>query len=88
MDQRRSIDDLINEGFDVIEWTDEPNTTYAAHEHPDAEVRVVLAGTMTVTIGAEVQTLRAGDRLDIEPGQVHSATIGPDGARYLAGRAR
>ena len=27
--------------------------------------------------------LRAGDRLDIEPGTEHAATVGPDGVRCV-----
>jgi quercetin dioxygenase-like cupin family protein len=34
-------------------------------------------------VGREDMELRAGDRLDIEPGTEHAATVGPDGVRCV-----
>ena len=76
---------LSKEGFVVTEWTDPPHTRYATHTHHHREVRVVLHGEMTFVSGSIERTLRAGDRIEFEPGQEHAATVGAEGATYLAG---
>lgn len=78
---------LESEGLTVTEWVDDANATYAPHRHPHREVRVVLEGAMTISCGGEDFELRAGDRLDLEGDEEHSARVHDSGVRYLAGSA-
>lgn len=88
IDRRRLIAELRAEGLDVVEWTDEPGTSYPEHTHPAREVRIVLEGAMTITEGSREHRLGPGDRVDLEPNEAHSALVGPDGCTYLAGTER
>lgn len=77
---------MSDEGLLVTEWTDDAGETYSEHSHPGREVRVVLRGSMTIVVeGLEIE-LGSGDRIDLEPGERHSARVGPNGVSYLAGR--
>jgi quercetin dioxygenase-like cupin family protein len=88
VDRRTLIASLEAEGLTVTEWTDDAGTSYAAHAHGRREVRVVLEGSMTIAIDGVARRLGPGERLDIEAGRLHEATIGPEGVRYLAGAVR
>lgn len=72
----------------MTEWTDDAGAAYPAHTHPHREVRIVLEGSMTMTVDGRTCDLHAGERIDLAAGQVHEATIGPRGVRYLAGSDR
>ena len=87
-ERRTAIATLEAEGLLVTEWQDEPNASYETHVHPHLEVRVVLEGSMTVAVDGRALNLRPGDRIDLAPGKEHSAVVGADGVRYLAGSAR
>lgn len=82
------IAQLRAEGLDVTEWSDDPGASYPEHAHPQREVRVVLEGEMTLVVDGLARRLVAGDRIDLEPMQPHSATVGPAGVSYLAGSVR
>jgi mannose-6-phosphate isomerase-like protein (cupin superfamily) len=88
IDRRATIAALEAEGLCVTEWRDDPNTSYLAHSHPYREVRVVLEGSMTIAVAERAVDLRPGDRMDLDPGQEHSAVVGAAGVRYIAGTAR
>lgn len=87
-ERRAAVRALEREGLYVLEWTDTAGVTYPEHAHDDREVRIVLRGSMTVGSAARTVRLRAGDRLDLEPGEPHWARVGPDGVTYLAGTAQ
>jgi quercetin dioxygenase-like cupin family protein len=86
--RQTAIDRLRAEGLDVTEWRDVAGAIYDEHAHPHREVRVVLAGSMTYVVAGRARELRAGDRLDLEPMQPHSAAVGPQGVHYLSGTER
>ncbi len=88
VDRAALIAALEAEDLLVTEWTDDAGASYAPHTHAHAEVRVVVEGSITIVAGGREHLLRAGDRIDLAPGQVHSATIGDAGVRYLAGSLR
>ena len=60
-------------------WGNGPGDVYAVHSHPYHKVLFCLDGSITFHLGDGDLTLRAGDRLDLEPGTGHSATVGPEG---------
>ena len=64
-------------------WANDPGYEYGHHSHDYHKVLFCLQGSITFHVrGGDVQ-LAAGDRLDIEPGTVHSATVGPQGVRCM-----
>ena len=64
-------------------WGNGPGDTYGVHAHGHHKVLFCLAGSITFHLGDEDVTLRAGDRLDLEPGTEHAATVGPDGCSCI-----
>ena len=72
----------------VTEWTDDAGASYEPHVHEHEEVRVVLEGSMVVIADGREHRLKAGDRIDLASGQLHSARVGENGVRYLAGSLR
>ena len=87
-DKEAAIAQLRAEGLDVIEWRDAPGTVYEEHAHSSREVRVVLDGSITFTVGGVEREVGRGERIDLEPREPHAAIIGPRGAHYLAGTDR
>ena len=64
-------------------WSNGPADTYGTHAHDTHKVLFCLAGSITFHVDGRDVTLRAGDRLDLEPGTQHSATVGPDGCACI-----
>lgn len=60
-------------------WSNAPVDTYGWHDHPYHKVLFCSEGSIVFhTRDGDVE-LGPGDRLDIEPGTEHAATVGPDG---------
>ena len=62
-------------------WSNGPGDTYAPHSHGYHKVLFCARGTIEFAVqpaGDRIE-LKAGDRLDIPPGVVHSAVVGPHG---------
>lgn len=77
---------LHAEGFHrTFVWQDGPRAFYPDHTHAGETAHIILEGEMTLTTGGETRTYRAGDRVDVPAGAVHSARMGPRGCRYLIG---
>jgi mannose-6-phosphate isomerase-like protein (cupin superfamily) len=60
-------------------WANAPGDHYGRHEHGYHKVLFCLKGSIVFHTDAGDVELGAGDRLDLEPGTVHGATVGPDG---------
>jgi len=61
-------------------WSNGPLHRYSPHSHAYRKVLYCALGGITFIVsGAGELRLRRGDRLDIPPGAVHSAVVGPDG---------
>lgn len=60
-------------------WGNGPGDTYGWHSHAYHKVLFCLEGSITFHTREGDVTLAAGDRLDLEPGTEHAATVGPDG---------
>ena len=88
VDRAALIAALEAEDLLVSEWMDDAGASYDPHVHEHEEVRVVLEGSMVVIVDGREHRLAAGDRIDLAPGQPHSARVGEDGVRYLAGSLR
>lgn len=62
-------------------WSNGADEQYAAHSHPYHKVLFCAAGSIVFHVDGENLLLTAGDRLDIEPGTEHSASVGPQGVQ-------
>lgn len=60
-------------------WGNGPNERYGRHEHDFHKVLFCLSGSIVFRTDDGDIELSAGDRLDLEPGTSHSATVGPEG---------
>jgi quercetin dioxygenase-like cupin family protein len=88
LDGAQLVAALRADGFDVTEWTDDAGATYDEHTHEHGEVRIVLAGAMTIIAGGVEHHLGPHDRIDLAPREPHAAQVHDDGVRYLAGSRR
>ena len=64
-------------------WGNEPGDTYARHDHGYHKVVFCLEGSIVFHTDDGDVELAAGDRLDLEPGTLHAATVGPNGCRCV-----
>ena len=56
---------------------------YGPHDHGYHKVLFCLEGSIRFHMDDGDEELSAGDRLDIEPGTEHAATVGPDGCSCI-----
>lgn len=64
-------------------WSNAPGDTYGRHSHGYHKVLFCLDGSIVFHLDGEDVELAAGDRLDLEPGTEHAATVGPDGVECI-----
>ena len=64
-------------------WGNDAGDTYGRHDHGYHKVLFCLAGSIVFHTDDGDIELRAGDRLDLEPGTAHAATVGPGGCRCV-----
>jgi len=64
-------------------WGNGPGDTYGWHEHGYHKVLFCLDGSITFHLRDGEVVLEAGDRLDLEPGTEHAATVGPGGCSCI-----
>lgn len=68
-----------SEGLEPRAWGNPPGDRYGWHEHPYHKVLYCISGSIAFHTPEGDFSLGAGDRLDLEPGTRHSATVGPEG---------
>ncbi|HWF39640.1 MAG TPA: hypothetical protein VG322_14035 [Candidatus Acidoferrales bacterium] len=62
---------LASEGFShTFVWQDGPNAYYSDHTHGGLTAHIILDGEMTLTCGGKSQTYGAGERCDVDAGEV------------------
>ena len=64
-------------------WSNAPGDTYARHAHGFHKVLFCLEGSITFHLDERDVALEAGDRLDLEPGTEHGATVGRSGCACI-----
>ncbi len=73
-----------DEGLSPREWGNAPGDTYDWHAHGYHKVLFCLSGSIVFHTKDEGDLeLEAGDRLDVEPGTEHAATVGPEGVACI-----
>ncbi|HYJ47069.1 MAG TPA: cupin domain-containing protein [Pyrinomonadaceae bacterium] len=74
------------EGYSVVESRDAPGTSYRSHMHPEDQSHWIISGALTLRLGWEEYTLRAGDRDYLPANTEHSAIVsGDETVVYLIG---
>lgn len=74
---------LKDDGLGPHWWENPPGDTYGWHSHDYHKVLFCAAGSIIFHTKQGDFELRPGDRLDVEPGTEHAATVGPDGVRCV-----
>jgi mannose-6-phosphate isomerase-like protein (cupin superfamily) len=70
-------------------WGNGPGDTYGRHAHDYHKVLFCLDGSITFHLTDGDVDLEPGDRLDLDPGTEHAATVGPRGCSCIeASRTR
>ena len=72
-----------HEGLRPHSWGNAPADRYAWHSHSYHKVLYCVAGSIVFHTRDGDLELEAGDRLEIEPGTEHAATVGPDGVSCM-----
>ena len=77
---------MEREGYSVFEYRDEPGTSYRPHTHAEDQSHWIVRGALSLRVGWEEYTLRAGDRDFLPANTEHSASV-PDNEAvvYLIG---
>ncbi|MBA2534104.1 MAG: AraC family ligand binding domain-containing protein [Rubrobacter sp.] len=71
------------EGLSPHAWGNEPDYEYEWHSHDYHKVLYCVTGSIVFHTEDGDFDLEAGDRLDVEPGTGHSATVGSDGVQCM-----
>jgi quercetin dioxygenase-like cupin family protein len=75
------IDEMQAAGRPVSVWSNGPGDTYAEHTHAYKKILCCLQGSIVFHTNEGDLSLTAGDRLVLEAGTPHSATVGSLGTR-------
>jgi quercetin dioxygenase-like cupin family protein len=72
------------DGLSPRRWGNAPGDTYGWHEHGYHKILYCLSGSIVFHTRTDGDLeLRPGDRLDIEPGTAHAATVGSAGVECV-----
>jgi quercetin dioxygenase-like cupin family protein len=76
---------LVEEGYGVVKWTNEPATGYQPHAHIYPETMWIISGSLTVILPADGRLIELlpGDRIEIPQGILHGGMAGAEGTTYL-----
>jgi quercetin dioxygenase-like cupin family protein len=78
---------LRTEAGGCYSWSNGPGDRYAAHSHNFEKVLYCVEGSITFVLegdGSRLE-LKAGDRMELPVGTVHSAVVGPSGCTCIEG---
>ncbi len=75
------INEMRAKGWPVSTWSNAPGDRYAVHTHGYKKILCCLQGSIVFHTDQGDLALKAGDRMELEAGTVHSATVGKDGTR-------
>jgi hypothetical protein len=86
MTEDEAREQLQQEGFKNISiFNDMPNKFYPDHAHMAYTAHIVLDGEITLEWNGTKKTYKKEERFDIDKSDIHSATMGPEGCRYMVG---
>ncbi len=64
-------------------WSNGPGYRYGWHSHGYHKTLYCVSGSIVFHTRDGDHALNPGDRLDVEPGTEHAATVGPDGVHCI-----
>jgi quercetin dioxygenase-like cupin family protein len=71
------------QGLSPHSWSNGPGDRYGWHSHGYHKVLYCVKGSITFHTRDGDHRLGPGDRLDVEPGTEHAATVGPYGVECM-----
>ena len=74
---------LEQEGLRPHEWGNAPGYEYEWHSHGYEKVLYCVSGSIVFHTREDDFELAPGDRMEIDPGTEHAATVGPEGVECL-----
>ena len=80
---------LRGEATGCYSWSNGPGDRYAPHSHTYEKVLYCVDGSITFVLeakSAQQIELRAGDRMVLPAGTIHSAVVGPAGCTCIEGK--
>ena len=79
---------LRAEAAGCYSWSNGPGDRYAPHSHGYEKVLYCVEGSIRFQLENDGRSLelKAGDRMVLPPGTVHSAVVGTDGCTCIEGR--
>jgi quercetin dioxygenase-like cupin family protein len=87
-----SLDDLMTklrgEASGCYSWSNGPGDRYSPHSHTYEKVLYCVDGSISFVLELEGRRLdlKAGDRMVLPAGTVHSAVVGPAGCTCIEGK--
>jgi quercetin dioxygenase-like cupin family protein len=86
--QDELMERLRGEATGCYSWSNGPRDHYAPHSHTYEKVLYCVHGSITFVLESEARelVLRAGDRMVLPAGTVHSAVVGAEGCTCIEGR--
>jgi hypothetical protein len=70
---------FVQESLSPHTWDNGPQEVYGWHAHPYDKLLICVRGGITFHGRDADYAMGAGDRLDIDAGTEHAATVGPEG---------
>jgi quercetin dioxygenase-like cupin family protein len=79
---------LRGEAGNCYSWSNGPGDRYAPHSHGYEKVLYCVDGSIVFLLEQEGRRLelKAGDRMVLPAGTIHSAEVGPSGCTCIEGR--
>lgn len=74
---------FTDQGLSPRTWANGPHERYGSHRHGYRKVLYCLSGSIVFHVDADDLELRPGDRLDVDAGTDHAATVGAEGVRCM-----
>jgi quercetin dioxygenase-like cupin family protein len=81
---------LQAEAVECYEWSSRGGDEYPPHRHTYRKILYCVSGSIRFDLTDERRSieLRKGDRLELPPGTLHAAAVGPDGVTCIEGKGR
>ncbi len=81
------VDEMGAAGWPVSVWSNGPGDTHGAHAHSYKKVLCCLQGSIVFHTDHGDVALKTGDRMVLEAGTSHSATVGHEGTKCAEAHA-
>lgn len=76
------------EGLSPYVWGNGPDDRYEWHSHAYYKILYCVSGAIVFHTRERDLELEPGDRMEIDPGTEHAATVGPDGVKCMEAARR